>query len=77
MVNEGLEFAFIHTVFVKNKGRNIGNAIFCSANPTAKQANPATWSRKQIDKWIDWVKRPQIGANGLVLGGLLIMLLLL
>ena len=26
----------------------------------------ATWSRKQIDKWIDWVKRPQIGANGLV-----------
>jgi aspartyl-tRNA synthetase len=26
----------------------------------------ASWSRKQIDKWIDWVKRPQIGANGLV-----------
>jgi len=26
----------------------------------------AAWSRKQIDAWIDWVKRPQIGANGLV-----------
>ena len=26
----------------------------------------ASWSRKQIDTWIDWVKRPQIGANGLV-----------
>lgn len=26
----------------------------------------ANWSRKQIDAWIDWVKRPQIGANGLV-----------
>ena len=24
------------------------------------------WTRKQIDKWIDWVKRPQIGANGLI-----------
>ncbi len=26
----------------------------------------AAWSRKQIDAWIDWVKRPQVGANGLV-----------
>ena len=26
----------------------------------------ASWSRKQIDTWIDWVKRPQVGANGLV-----------
>ena len=26
----------------------------------------AGWSRKQIDTWIDWVKRPQIGANGLI-----------
>ena len=26
----------------------------------------AAWSRKHIDAWIDWVKRPQIGANGLV-----------
>lgn len=26
----------------------------------------ASYTRKQIDKLIDWVKRPQIGANGLV-----------
>ena len=26
----------------------------------------ASWSRKEIDAWIDWVKRPQIGAKGLV-----------
>jgi aspartyl-tRNA synthetase len=26
----------------------------------------ADMSRKEIDKWIDWVKRPQIGAKGLV-----------
>ena len=26
----------------------------------------AAYTRKQIDKLIDWVKRPQIGANGLV-----------
>jgi aspartyl-tRNA synthetase len=26
----------------------------------------ATFTRKEIDKLIDWVKRPQIGANGLV-----------
>ena len=28
--------------------------------------NAASWSRKQIDAWINWVKRPQVGANGLV-----------
>ena len=28
--------------------------------------NAATWSRKQIDAWVNWVKRPQVGANGLV-----------
>ena len=26
----------------------------------------ASWSRKQIDAWVNWVKRPQVGANGLV-----------
>jgi aspartyl-tRNA synthetase len=25
-----------------------------------------SWSRKQIDAWVNWVKRPQVGANGLV-----------
>ena len=28
--------------------------------------NAASWSRKQIDAWVNWVKRPQVGANGLV-----------
>ncbi len=28
--------------------------------------NAASWSRKQIDTWVNWVKRPQVGANGLV-----------
>lgn len=26
----------------------------------------AEWTRKQIDAWTDWVKRPQIGASGMV-----------
>ena len=26
----------------------------------------AEWSRKEIDAWVDWVKRPQVGAKGLV-----------
>ena len=26
----------------------------------------ASMTRKEIDGWIEWVKRPQIGANGLV-----------
>jgi aspartyl-tRNA synthetase len=26
----------------------------------------AEWSRKQLDTWTDWVKRPQIGAQGMV-----------
>ena len=26
----------------------------------------ATYTRKQIDAWIDWVKRPQVGAKGMV-----------
>ena len=26
----------------------------------------ASWSRKEIDAWVDWVKRPQVGAKGLV-----------
>ena len=29
-------------------------------------AGGANYTRKEIDKWIDWVKRPQVGAKGLV-----------
>ena len=48
----------------KNKGFNVFDAqklVVGIAVPGA-----ANWSRKQIDAWISWVKRPQIGANGLV-----------
>ena len=48
----------------KNKGFNVFDAqelVVGIAVPGA-----ASWSRKQIDTWISWVKRPQIGANGLV-----------
>jgi aspartyl-tRNA synthetase len=45
-----------------------GFSVFDSQELVVGIAVPgaASWSRKQIDKWIDWVKRPQIGANGLV-----------
>jgi aspartyl-tRNA synthetase len=48
--------------------QNKGFGVFDSQELVVGIAVPgaATWSRKQIDKWIDWVKRPQIGANGLV-----------
>ena len=29
-------------------------------------AGGAKYTRKEIDKWIDWVKRPQVGSKGLV-----------
>ena len=29
-------------------------------------AGGANYTRKEIDKWIDWVKRPQVGSKGLV-----------
>jgi len=48
--------------------QNKGFGVFDSQELVVSIAVPgaATWSRKQIDAWIDWVKRPQIGANGLV-----------
>ena len=59
----GMEFAELNDL-AKNKGFNVfdqqelivGIAVPCAA----------AYTRKQIDKLIDWVKRPQIGANGLV-----------
>ncbi len=59
----GMEFAELNEL-VKNKGFNVFDQqelIVGIAVPSA-----ASYTRKQIDKLIDWVKRPQIGANGLV-----------
>ena len=52
------------TKAAKGKGFNVFDqqeAILGIAVPGA-----ATYTRKQIDKIIDWVKRPQIGAKGMV-----------
>jgi aspartyl-tRNA synthetase len=59
----GMEFAELNDL-AKNKDFNVFDQqelIIGIAVPKA-----ATYTRKQIDKLIDWVKRPQIGANGLV-----------
>jgi aspartyl-tRNA synthetase len=59
----GMEFAEL-TTQVKDKGFNVFDQqelIVGIAVPGA-----ASYTRKEIDKLIDWVKRPQIGANGLV-----------
>ena len=59
----GMEFAELNAI-AKNKGFNVFDQqelIVGIAVPGA-----ASYTRKQIDKLIDWVKRPQIGANGLV-----------
>ena len=59
----GMEFAEFNDL-AKNKGFNVFDQqelIVGIAVPGA-----ASYTRKQIDKLIDWVKRPQIGANGLV-----------
>ena len=59
----GMEFAQLNEL-AKNKGFNVFDQqelIVGIAVPGA-----AAYTRKQIDQLIDWVKRPQIGANGLV-----------
>jgi len=59
----GMEFGDL-TEAAKGKGFNVFDqqeAILGIAVPGA-----ATYTRKQIDKITDWVKRPQIGAKGMV-----------
>ena len=59
----GMTFTELNDL-AKNKGFNVFDQqelIVGIAVPGA-----ASYTRKQIDKLIDWVKRPQIGANGLV-----------
>lgn len=59
----GMEFAELDKL-TKNKGFNVFDEqelVVGIAVPGA-----ASFTRKEIDKLINWVKRPQIGANGLV-----------
>ena len=59
----GMEFGELNEV-AQHKDFN----VFNSAELVAGIAVPgaATYSRKEIDALIDWVKRPQIGAKGMV-----------
>ena len=59
----GMPFAELNPL-----AQNKGFAVFDQQELVVGIAVPgaAAYSRKQIDKLIDWVKRPQIGANGLV-----------
>ena len=59
----GMEFAELNEL-AKDKGFNVFDQqelIVGIAVPGA-----AAYTRKQIDKLIEWVKRPQVGANGMV-----------
>ena len=59
----GMEFAELNEL-AKNKGFNVFDQqelIVGIAVPGA-----ASYTRKEIDALIEWVKRPQVGANGLV-----------
>ncbi|WP_196889941.1 aspartate--tRNA ligase [Aureivirga sp. CE67] len=59
----GMEFAELNEV-----AQNKGFAVFDSQELVLGIAVPgcADYSRKQTDKLIKWVKRPQIGASGLI-----------
>ncbi len=59
----GMEFAELNEL-AKNKGFNVFDQQELVVGMAVPKA--ASYTRKQIDKLIDWVKRPQIGANGLV-----------
>ena len=58
----GMEFAELNDL-AKNKGFNVFDQQELIVGIPVPGA--AVYTRKQIDKLIDWVKRPQIGANGL------------
>ena len=50
------------------KGENFGFSVFDDAELVVGIAvkNAATYTRKQIDELVNWIKRPQIGATGLI-----------
>ena len=59
----GMTFGELNA-FAQNKGFN----VFDSQELVVGIAVPggASMTRKEIDAWIEWVKRPQVGAKGLV-----------
>ncbi|MGI9525788.1 MAG: aspartate--tRNA ligase, partial [Weeksellaceae bacterium] len=59
----GMEFAELN-----DEAQGKGFKVFDSQELVVGIAAPgcSSYTRKEIDKLIDWVKRPQIGANGLV-----------
>ncbi|GAB5417348.1 MAG: aspartate--tRNA ligase [Crocinitomicaceae bacterium] len=59
----GLEFVNLNAV-AQGKGFNVFDAAEVVLAINAEQC--AVYTRKQLDKLTDWVKRPQIGAKGLV-----------
>ena len=59
----GMEFVNLNSV-AQNKGFKIFDEAELVVGIVAEQC--AVYTRKQLDKLTDWVKRPQIGAKGLV-----------
>ncbi|PWL32829.1 MAG: aspartate--tRNA ligase [Fluviicola sp. XM-24bin1] len=59
----GMEFVNLNAV-AQGKGFNVFDAAEVVLAINAEQC--AVYTRKQLDKLTDWVKRPQIGAKGLV-----------
>jgi aspartyl-tRNA synthetase len=59
----GMEFVNLNTA-AKGKGFNVFDAAEVVLAINAEQC--AVYTRKQLDQLTDWVKRPQIGAKGLV-----------
>lgn len=59
----GMEFGELNEV-AKNKGFNVFDQQELIVGIAVPKA--ASFTRKEIDKLINWVKRPQIGANGLI-----------
>lgn len=59
----GMEFANLNTV-AQHRDFNVFNSAELVVGIAVPEA--ASWSRKQIDAVTDWVKRPQVGAKGMV-----------
>ncbi len=62
-VRFGMEFKNLNSV-AQNKGFNVFDSAEIVLGIVAEQA--ATYTRKQLDKLTDFVKRPQVGAKGMV-----------
>lgn len=59
----GMEFGELNDI-TQHKDFNVFNSAELVVGIAVPGGN--NFTRKEIDKWIDWVKRPQIGAKGMV-----------